>query len=346
MRIAVIQFAPKIGKVQENIQKAQSLCERLRPNTVDLVCLPEMIFTGYVFPDAAAISPYLEEPRTGPTSRFCAELSARLRCYVVAGYPERLPPAEVDRAELADGRTIDRVGANAAALFGPDGAFVGEYRKTNLYDTDMTWAKPGTGFVTFHLPPPLNTVSLGICMDLNVHPPAFWESVEAGPYEVAEYCIAQRTNLLVLLNAWLDPGNDTEPGAVEDEDEEDGPDWQTINYWALRLRPLWARVAQESGSEHDEYASSDDPRDLVHSESSGGSTGGGHRKPGEELVVVICNRTGTENGVTFAGSSALFSLTRNSGRPRLLHAMRRRQEAAEIWTYPKTQGASAGGRGE
>ncbi|KAI0670907.1 carbon-nitrogen hydrolase [Trametes maxima] len=324
MRIAVIQFAPQIGKVQENIQKAWSLCEPFRPNTVDLVCLPEMIFTGYVFPDAAAISPYLEEPRTGPTSRFCAELSARLHCYVVAGYPERLPPTEVDRTALADGRTVDRVGANAAVLFGPDGAFVGEYRKTNLYDTDMTWAKPGTGFVTFHLPPPLNTVSLGICMDLNVHPPAHWESIATGPYEVAEYCIAQRTNLLVLLNAWLDPG-DAESTAARDDDDDvgEGPEWQTVNYWALRLRPLWAR--------HD----------------SGSTEGERSRQPGEELLVVICNRTGTENGVTFAGSSALFSLTRNSGRPRLLHAMGRRQEAAEIWTYPgklNTQGA--GGRGE
>lgn len=85
----------------------------------------------------------MEEPRTGPTSRFCAELAARLHCHVVAGYPERLPPHEVEHAELSDGRAIKRVGANAAALYGPDGKFVGEYRKTNLYDTDMTWAKPG-----------------------------------------------------------------------------------------------------------------------------------------------------------------------------------------------------------
>ncbi|KAI0700374.1 carbon-nitrogen hydrolase [Cerioporus squamosus] len=309
MRIAVVQFAPKIGRVQENIVTAQKLCERLQPDTVDLVCLPEMIFTGYVFPDAQSITPFLEEPRTGPTSRFCALLAARLRCYVVAGYPERLPPADGEANDM-------KVGANAAALYGPDGEFVGDYRKTNLYTTDMTWARAGTGFVTFHLPPPLNVVSLGICMDLNVQPPAVWD-LTLGPYEIAEYCIAQKTSLLVLLNAWLDSGSSP------DEDT----DWQTINYWAARLRPLWAEVVKE---EEDATAEAGG-----HASESSSEEGEG-RKPGEELVVVVCNRCGEENGITFAGSSSLFSLTRGAGRPKLLRCMGRREEGLEVWTYPNT----------
>ncbi|KAI0712006.1 carbon-nitrogen hydrolase [Earliella scabrosa] len=333
MRIAVVQFDPKIGQVQDNIDQAHRLCERLQPGTVDLVCLPEMIFTGYVFPDAASISPFLEEPRVGPTSRFCAALAARLRCYVVAGYPERLPPDEVHRAtiETDDGygstKEVDKVGANAAALYGPDGAFVGDYRKTNLYETDMTWARAGTGFTTFHLPPPLKTVSLGICMDLNVQPPALWD-LARGPYEIAEYCVAQRTSVLVLLNAWLDSRADPESDT----------DWQTINYWALRLRPLWARVARE-GSEDSEDSAEGEGEEGEDGED--GEDGRGHdapeegRKPGEELVVVVCNRCGEENGITFAGSSSLFSLTRGAGKPKLLHAMKRTQEAVEVWTYPK-----------
>ncbi|KAI0631973.1 carbon-nitrogen hydrolase [Trametes polyzona] len=343
MRVAVVQFAPKIGQVQENIRKAQALCDRLRPNTVDLVCLPEMIFTGYVFPDAASISPYLEEPRTGPTSRFCAELAARLHCYVVAGYPERLSPDEAEPGSilLEDGRKAERIGANAAALYGPDGQFVGDYRKTNLYDTDMTWAKPGTGFVTFELPPPLTTLTLGICMDLNVQPPAAWTSVRTGPYELAAYCLARRTRVLVLLNAWLDS---------RDEEEEEEVDWRTVNYWAMRLRPLWARVAEEGeedGEEEEKGDSGDEARGA-----SGKSGNGGRdeaegrqredesnpRQPGEELLVVICNRCGTENGVTFAGSSSFFSLTPNSGRPRLLKVMGRREEGVKLWTYPANDG--------
>ena len=40
-------------------------------------------------------------------------------------------------------KEIEQVGANAAVLYGPDGEFVGDYRKTNLYTTDMTWARAG-----------------------------------------------------------------------------------------------------------------------------------------------------------------------------------------------------------
>lgn len=123
---------------------------------------------GYVFDSAAAISPYLEDPRTGPTSKFCQELAKRLSCYVVAGYPERLAPEEgeshdhIEKTSVLSGemevppdsgsthvefgeksQIRNQVGANSLTFFGPSGEWVGGYRKTNLFETDMTWAKPG-----------------------------------------------------------------------------------------------------------------------------------------------------------------------------------------------------------
>ncbi|RXW24096.1 hypothetical protein EST38_g1767 [Candolleomyces aberdarensis] len=120
-----------------------------------------MAFSGYVFENASAITPYLEEPRLGPTSQFCSEIAKRLGCYVLAGYPERLsaeedkPPLEaLVRTESASGLAV---GANSAVLYDPEGSWAGGYRKTNLYDTDKTWAKAGIGFATYHLPSPLRT---------------------------------------------------------------------------------------------------------------------------------------------------------------------------------------------
>lgn len=104
------------------------------------------VYTGYVFSDATAVSPYLEEPQTGPTSLFCAALASRLRCYVIAGYPERLAYDEPRTAVLDQTpykQVTEEVGANSAILYGPRGEFIGNYRKTNPYETDMTWAKPG-----------------------------------------------------------------------------------------------------------------------------------------------------------------------------------------------------------
>lgn len=104
-----------------------------------------MAFTGYMFEDATAITPHLEEPKTGPTSQFCAELAKKLSCYVLAGYPERLSASDpVEAMHMDPAKSCQNpVGANSAGMFGRDGEWVANYRKTNLFDTDMAWAKAG-----------------------------------------------------------------------------------------------------------------------------------------------------------------------------------------------------------
>ncbi|KAL1719054.1 carbon-nitrogen hydrolase [Schizophyllum commune] len=307
LRVAVVQFNPKIGQVQANIARARELCGKLEPQSVDLVCLPEMAFTGYVFDGPTSIKPYLERPHTGPTSHFCAELALRLRCYVVAGFPELLLPEELERLGKDAG---DKVGANAAVIYDPEGERVGDYRKTNLFETDQSWSIPGTGFATLTLPAPLRRLTLGICMDLNAQPPALW-SVAEGPYEIAEHARKEGSGLLVLLNNWLDSG----------EELEEEKDWRTMNFWAARLRPLWQKedgsdsVGEESGSED----GVDGKRIVV---------------DGKRTVVVICNRTGEENGKTFAGSSCLFDMRRGSGKPRLVDALSRTEEGVRVWNIP------------
>lgn len=117
---------------------------------------------GYNFDNAAAITPFLEKPRTGPTSVFCSDLAKRLGCYVTAGYPELLEPDEVqqcihdDRVVIEDSGFPEEgaaglgskerkiVGANSAVLCGPIGEWIGGYRKTNLFKTDKTWAAAGS----------------------------------------------------------------------------------------------------------------------------------------------------------------------------------------------------------
>ncbi|KAF7980661.1 hypothetical protein HWV62_37077 [Athelia sp. TMB] len=264
----------------------------LVPKSIDILCFPEMIFSGYMFPDSQSISRYLEEPKTGPTSRLCSELASRLQCYVTAGYPERLSTEEAEGS---------KIGANSAVLCGPKGEWIGGFRKTNLFRTDLIWAKAGTGFTTFTLPPPLNTVSFGICNDLNINGLTEW-SLEDGPYEIADYCISQKSDLLILLDAWLD----------SDKASTDESDWSNINYWAARLRPLWV-----------------DPT------AGGGISGEENAPKGKETLVVICNRFGHENGETFAGTSCLLRMRRRSGRPQLLELMGRREEGVGIWTVSR-----------
>ncbi|KIY46718.1 hydrolase [Fistulina hepatica ATCC 64428] len=301
LRIAVVQFSPKIGHVDANIARARILCQKIEPHSVDVLCFPEMIFTGYVFENASQISPYLEAPKTGPTSRFCSEVAKRLRCYVFAGYPEKL-----ERSEKTNDENI--IGANSACIIGPGGEWVGGYRKTNLFETDKTWVKPGTGFASFVLPDPLRRVSLGICMDLNAQPPHDW-TLKDGPYELADHCLEYDSDILILLNAWLH-------SAEQSPEEDHTSDWRTLNFWAARLRPLWGNMRD------DLYEAELDP---------GSSAGDGNAKQDKETVVVVCNRCGEENGKRFAGSSALFSMRCGSGRPHLLDFMDDDEEGVRIW---------------
>ena len=48
-----------------------------------------------------------------------------------------------DNAEGGAFKEVRQVGANSAIIYGPDGQWVGGYRKTNLFETDKPWAKPG-----------------------------------------------------------------------------------------------------------------------------------------------------------------------------------------------------------
>ncbi|ESK88015.1 protein n-terminal asparagine amidohydrolase [Moniliophthora roreri MCA 2997] len=310
LRIAVVQFCPKIGHVQANIARARELCRKIEPRSVDLLCFPEMIFSGYVFDNPIAISPHLEALKTGPTSQFCSEIAKQLKCYIVAGYPERLGDEEhtdtLPVPESASEIHARLVGANSAVLCGPEGEWVGNYRKSNLFEVDMPWAKPGTGFATFDLPSPLRRMTLGICMDLNVQPPAEWVNIEEGPYELASYTLSKQANILVLLNAWLDSG----------KDPEEESDWSTLNYWAMRLRPLWARDGSNSASDSDGESTDTPLRD---------------EEDGPETVVVVCNRSGEENGKVFAGSSAIYSMRKGADRPKLLDMMGRTEEGVRIW---------------
>lgn len=56
------------------------------------------------------------------------------------------------------------------------------------------------------------------------------------PYEVADYCIAQDINTLIVLCAWKD----------SDYDKDSERDIGTVNYWCHRLAPLWQPSPGES----------------------------------------------------------------------------------------------------
>jgi len=95
-----------------------------------------MALTGYCFENFSEIEPFLESPSDGPTSRFCSLIARRLQCHVICGYPEAL-------CGYSEARGSHGLAANSAMVISPEGSVLGNYRKSNLYELDKSWAESG-----------------------------------------------------------------------------------------------------------------------------------------------------------------------------------------------------------
>ncbi|KAI9350982.1 carbon-nitrogen hydrolase [Pilaira anomala] len=207
MKIACCQFDPIWSKVEKNMKTASEMLAIYKPNDIDVLILPEMAFTGYVFKSLQEITPFLEDAETGPSVLWAKDQAVRLQCYVVVGYPQKK----------------GRVNYNSLCCVNPEGRVVSTYQKTFLYETDENWAEEGPGFVSLKIDDTLGKVGFGICMDLN---PYQFKS-DFYDCEFANYHLKQNTEIIICCMSWLKSKDDDDP-------------MSTIRYWAMRLLPLYS----------------------------------------------------------------------------------------------------------
>jgi len=220
MRVACLQFAPEHGRVRENIARAEALLQARGRDLegLRLLVLPEMAFTGYHWRSGRHIDPVLDDGE-GPTATWCRRTAARLGCVVCCGLPRRLRQRRL----------------NSMLVAGPRGEVLDFYDKHYLYESDKTWAEPGTGFRVIRKLPgvPVGPVGLGICMDIN--PRDFKSSFDA--YEFANYQRQVGSRLIVFSSSWCaNHPNDPPASFVQEPDAEVAE--HTLGYWLQRLQPL------------------------------------------------------------------------------------------------------------
>jgi protein N-terminal amidase len=280
------------------------------------------VMQGYVFPTAASIAPHLEDI-PGPTTAFLASIARTLRCHVAAGLPLRLAPSELRPPTPGDpayaGGLPDIYGRDLLAEHVGANAAVLLAPDGSLLATHRK-ANLYRGDVPWARP---GAAFRTLALPAPLGRLTLGICMDLNPradmddHALADHCAREGVRVLVLLNAWLD--------AAEDEAAQPGgagEGWHTLAFWAARLRPLYA-----PGSEP------------------------------HETLVVVCNRTGTEEGacvcvsprrcfraraltcacvfcagVTFAGSSALLRCTRGAGRAVVVDAMGRCEEGVRVWT--------------
>ncbi|KAI8333089.1 carbon-nitrogen hydrolase [Chlamydoabsidia padenii] len=225
MKIACCQFDPVWGDRQKNMVKADELLESYKVGDIDILVLPEMAFTGYVFKSIEEIDPYLEDTNNGPSVTWAKQQALRLSCYVAVGYPEK---------QINDDK-ITRY--NSQCFIDRQGNLIKTYRKTFLYETDELWASEGPGFDTIDIPE-LGKVGFGICMDIN----PYQFKTDFYDFEFGHYHSDAKTNIILCSMAWL------KSKGTKDIDDDTVMD--TINYWAVRLMPLMRQSFDHQGKIH------------------------------------------------------------------------------------------------
>lgn len=130
MKVGFLQFAPVFGEIESNLDKVASMLDQV---DADLIVLPELFNTGYLFTSRGEAERLAEEIPAGKTTRVLAELARKQRLHIVAGICEK------------DGGNL----YNSAILVTPRG-YEGRYRKVHLYHEETLWFQPGNeGFKVF-----------------------------------------------------------------------------------------------------------------------------------------------------------------------------------------------------
>lgn len=235
LRIGSLQINSQRHQFESNAARASLLLQEARPASMDILVLPELALTGYKYADRDDILPVVEAAGKGPSFEWAKNISQKLGCHTILGYPE------------LDGSTI----YNSAAIVSPQGDLVYNYRKTFLYETDEQWGcsepKPETSrvpsnlqFATKLIPSLGVKVCLGICMDLN--PYKFEAPFSA--YEFARAAYRGDASLIICPMAWL--ASDSPNLKSQDKPKnwrpapEGEPDSTCIQYWAQRMYPFIA----------------------------------------------------------------------------------------------------------
>ncbi len=144
MKIGFVQFCPRFGNKDDNLRRVE---EMVRSTEADLLVLPELFNTGYLFLFQEEVVRAAEAIPGGPTTQFLLRLAKGEQVHIVAGLAEKA------------GRRL----YNSAVLVSPRG-WTRTYRKSHLFVDEKIFYHPGdTGFMTFDIG--AARVGLMVCFD-------------------------------------------------------------------------------------------------------------------------------------------------------------------------------------
>jgi predicted amidohydrolase len=131
--VAVVQMAPQLGKVEENLGTMGKFVDKIcTEQKVDLIVFPELVTTGY---ELGLRFTEVAERVPGHAVNLLAQRAADYSTHIVFG--------------LVTKERVESVLYNSAVVIGPDGEMLGEYRKLHLPGEERLAFRPGYRLATF-----------------------------------------------------------------------------------------------------------------------------------------------------------------------------------------------------
>ncbi len=135
MRVGFVQIRPKLGDVEFNVRHAIKMLRRAYKKEAELIVLPELFNTGYLYTEKKEIIKVAEEVPEGFTSRELMKASDEYSMCIVAGIAEK------------SGENVYN-----SAIIVNNGEFLGVYRKMHLFYLEKKIFKAGDlGFKVFDI---------------------------------------------------------------------------------------------------------------------------------------------------------------------------------------------------
>jgi len=125
MKIGFIQFRPIFGEKEKNISRTIEFIKKGKD--ADLLVLPELCNTGYLFENFKELELLGEKVIESPSIKSWEKIAQEMNLYLVAGFCEKI---------------AKKIFYNSAVLIGPNG-LIDIYRKIHLFNTEKNFFKSG-----------------------------------------------------------------------------------------------------------------------------------------------------------------------------------------------------------
>jgi len=151
-KLAQIQFAPLLGDINSNCDKAETLISQC--NDSQLIVLPELSDTGYNFPDKTYANNLAFDINTNPFVKMLIRKSREMNTSIVSGICEK------------DGEKL----YNSSVIVN-NGNILGTYRKIHLFMNEKDIFVPGNGGLEVYQ---IEGVNIGILICFDYLFPEIW----------------------------------------------------------------------------------------------------------------------------------------------------------------------------